>query len=80
MGMKSLMSAAHAAGYAMAAEDMATDDLNRTQAKVARVPSTALVVVPTTQRSLLASTQRSLRRLWLRALTVEFVGHRGAAA
>ena len=79
MGMKSLMSAAHAAGYAMAAEDMANDDLNRTQATVARAPSTALVVVPA-QRSLLASTQRSLRRLWLRALTVDLVGHRGAAA
>lgn len=79
MGMKSLMSAAHAAGYAMAAEDMATDDVIRTKATIARVPSTALVVVPQ-QRSLLSSTQRSLRRLWLRALTVELVGHRGAAA
>jgi len=74
MGMKSLMSAAHAAGYAMAAEDIAEP-----RAELARVPSTAIVVCPP-QRSLLASMQRSLRRMWVRAWLADPWGHRGAAA
>lgn len=78
MGMKSLMSAAHAAGYAMAAEDLAAEEI--IEAKTARVPSTALVVHQPVQRSLLASAHRSLRRMWVRAWLADPWSHRGAAA
>ncbi|HWK33313.1 MAG TPA: hypothetical protein VNR51_06505 [Hyphomicrobium sp.] len=78
MGMKSLMSAAHAAGYAMAAEEPAAEEV--IEARAARVPSTALVVRHPVQRSLMASAQRSLRRMWVRAWLADPWPHRGAAA
>lgn len=61
MKMQALRSAAHAAGYAMAAED-----LPEPRPEVVRQPGTALVVRsrPATLRFLRA--QRYLRRLWLR--------------
>jgi len=76
--MKSLMSAAHAAGYAMAAEELASEDF--VERRTARVPSTALVVHRPVQRSLLAGAQRSLRRMWVRAWLADPWPHRGAAA
>jgi len=81
MGMKSLMSAAHAAGYAMAAEELAAEDIVEPRTELARrVPSTALVVRHPVQRSLMASAHRSLRRMWVRAWLADPWGHRGAAA
>jgi hypothetical protein len=71
--MKRLMSAAHAAGYAMAAEDVAEPRAE----VVARVPSTALVVRPV-QRGMIANAQRSMRRMWLQ-LSSSHWGHRAAA-
>jgi len=74
MGMKALMSAAHAAGYAMAAEDLAEC---RTFPASQEVKGTALVVH--TPHPLWSEAQAFLRRLWLRDW---FAGHwhRGAAA
>lgn len=75
MSMKTLISAAHAAGYAMAAEDICEP-----RTEVVRIPqSTALVVRRVPQRSMLATAQRSLRRLWLRAWLADHWGHRAAA-
>jgi hypothetical protein len=73
MSMKRLMSAAHAAGYAMAAEDVCEP---RTEV-VARVPSTAVVVRPV-QRGMIANAQRSARRMWLQWFA-EHWDHRAAA-
>ena len=74
MSMKRLMSAAHAAGYAMAAEDLVEP---RSQA---RAPvSTAVVVYRVPQRSLLSSTQRSIRRTWLRMWAADHWLPRAAA-
>ena len=73
MSIKRLMSAAHAAGYAMAAEDVAEPR----PVVVARVPSTALVVRPV-QRGMIASAQRSARRMWLQWFA-EHWDHRAAA-
>ncbi|MFN3624089.1 MAG: hypothetical protein ACK4TP_08515 [Hyphomicrobium sp.] len=73
MGMKTLISAAHAAGYAMAAEDIA-----ETRPEVLRAPSTALVVHRPVQRGMIASAHRSARRMWLQ-WCAEHLGHRAAA-
>jgi hypothetical protein len=72
MSMKKLMSAAHAAGYAMAAED-----LSEPRAEHVRAPSTALVVRPV-QRGMIANAQRSVRRMWLQWFSDHW-GHRAAA-
>lgn len=72
MSMKTLMSAAHAAGYAMAAEEVAEP-----RAGMARVPSTAIVVRPV-QRGVVASAHRSMRRMWLHWFA-EHWAHRAAA-
>ena len=74
MSMNRLMSAAHAAGYAMAAEDTAD-----TRAELVRAPSNAVILRPTAQRGVIANAQRSLRRLWLRAWSADHWGHRAAA-
>ncbi len=74
MSMQRLISAAHAAGYAMAAEDISEP---RTEV-VVRAPSTALVVRPV-QRGMVAHAQRSLRKMWLRAWSADHWGHRAAA-
>ncbi|KAB2941202.1 MAG: hypothetical protein K8F92_09980 [Hyphomicrobium sp.] len=75
MSMKTLISAAHAAGYAMAAEETCEP-----RAEVVRMPqSTAVVVHRAPQRSMLANAQRSLRRMWLRAWLADHWGHRAAA-
>ncbi|MFA5899127.1 MAG: hypothetical protein WC829_08440 [Hyphomicrobium sp.] len=66
------MSAAHAAGYAMAAEEVA-----ETRAGMARIPSTAIVVRPT-QRGVVANAQRSVRRMWLQWFAEHRI-HRAAA-
>jgi len=73
MGMKRLISAAHAAGYAMAAEDIA-----EARPQMVRAPSTALVVHRPVQRGVIASTQRSMRRMWLQWVS-EHWDHRAAA-
>ena len=76
MSMKTLMSAAHAAGYAMAAED-----ISEPRAELVRVPqSTAVVVHRASHRGPIASAQRSLRRMWLRAWSADYFGHHRAAA
>jgi hypothetical protein len=75
MSMNRLMSAAYAAGYAMAAEDTAD-----TRAELARAPSNAIIVRPTAHRGVIANAQRSLRRLWLRAWSADHWGHHRAAA
>jgi hypothetical protein len=72
--MKSLMSAAHAAGYAMAAEEVAEP-----RAVLVRAPSNALVAHRTSQRGMLSSAQRSLRRMWVRGWLADHWGHRAAA-
>jgi len=73
MSMKTLISAAHAAGYAMAAEDIAEH-----RPELARLPSTAIIVRPTVHRGLVASAQRSVRRMWLQWFAEHWV-HRAAA-
>ena len=73
MSMKTLISAAHAAGYAMAAEDVAEP-----RPQIVRAPSTALVVRPVVQRGMLAHAQRSMRRMWLQWVA-DHVAHRAAA-
>lgn len=73
MSMKSLMSAAQAAGYAMAAEDIA-----EVRPDLARAPSTALVVRGPVQRGLVASAHRSMRRMWLQWFADHWA-HRAAA-
>ena len=76
MSMKRLISAAHAAGYAMVA-----DDLAEPRAELVRVPhSTAVVVHRAHHRGPIANAQRSLRRLWLRAWSADYFGHHRAAA
>lgn len=76
MSIKTLMSAAHAAGYAMAA-----DDVSETRAELVRVPhSTAVVVHRAAHRGPIANAQRSLRRMWLRAWSADYFGHHRAAA
>ncbi|HEY8245817.1 MAG TPA: hypothetical protein VIG38_00835 [Hyphomicrobium sp.] len=75
MSMKTLMSAAHAAGYAMAAEDV-----SEPRPVVVRAShSTAVVVRHAPHRGVIASAQRSLRRMWLRAWSGDHWGHRAAA-
>jgi len=71
--MKTLMSAAHAAGYAMVAEDVSEG-----RPEVVRVPSTALVVRRPAQRGVIANAQRSMRRIWLQ-WRADHLGHRAAA-
>jgi len=61
MSMQALKSAAHAAGYAMAAEDMPEP-----RPQVIRRPGTALVVRSRPASIRLLRAQRYLRRLWLR--------------
>lgn len=73
MSMKTLMSAAHAAGYAMAAEDIA-----ELRPHAVRAPSTALVVHRPVQRGMIASAQRSMRRMWLQ-WCADHLSHRAAA-
>ena len=76
MSMKTLMSAAHAAGYAMAAEDVSDPRTELVRAS----PSTAVVVRHAPHRGVIASAQRSLRRMWLRAWSADHWGHHRAAA
>jgi hypothetical protein len=71
--MKRLISAAHAAGYAMAAEDIA-----EARPEVVRAPSVALVVHRPVQRGMIANAQRSMRRAWLQWFS-EHWDHRAAA-
>ena len=76
MSMKTLMSAAHAAGYAMAA-----DDISEPRAELVRMPqSTAVVVHRAAHRGPIANAQRSLRRIWLRVWSADYFGHHRAAA
>jgi hypothetical protein len=70
--MKTLMSAAHAAGYAMAAEDVAEP---RSDVRISQ--STALVLRPA-HRGVIANAQRSMRRMWLQWFSDHW-GHRAAA-
>jgi hypothetical protein len=72
MGMNRLISAAHAAGYAMAAED-----ISEPRGLATRVPSTAIIIRPV-QRGVIASAQRSVRRMWLQ-WCAEHWDHRAAA-
>ena len=72
MSMKTLMSAAHAAGYAMAA-----DDNSEPRAELVRVPQSTAVVA---HRGPIANAQRSLRRVWLRVWSADYFGHPRAAA
>ncbi len=73
MSMKTLISAAHAAGYAMAAEEIAEQ-----RPEVVLAPAQALVVRPTVQRGVIANAQRSMRRMWLQWIA-EHGNHRAAA-
>lgn len=76
MSMKTLMSAAHAAGYAMAA-----DDFSEPRPELVRAPrSTAVVVHRASHRGPIANAQRSLRRMWLRAWSADYFSHHRAAA
>jgi hypothetical protein len=75
MSMKTLMSAAHAAGYAMAAEEFS-------EPRPEVVPashSNAVVVRQASHRGRIANAQRTLRRMWLRAWASDHWGHRAAA-
>ncbi len=74
MSMKSLMSAAHAAGYAMAAEDFAEP-----KAGVRTPVSNAVTVYRVPQRGLLSSAQRSVRRTWLKIWAADHWLPRAAA-
>jgi hypothetical protein len=75
--MKSLMSAAHAAGYAMAAEEF-----SEPRTELVRAPhSTAVAVRHASHRGMIATAQRSMRRMWLRAWSsADYFGHHRAAA
>jgi hypothetical protein len=76
MSMKTLMSAAHAAGYAMAA-----DDFSEPRAELVRAPRpNAIVVHRASQRGPIANAQRTLRRMWLRAWSADYFGNHRAAA
>ncbi len=76
MSMKTLMSAAHAAGYAMAA-----DDFSEPRTELVRAPRlNAVVVHRVSHRGPIANAQRTLRRMWLRAWSADFFGHHRAAA
>lgn len=76
MSMKSLMSAAHAAGYAMAAEEF-----SEPRTELVRAPhSTAVAVRHASHRGMIATAQRSMRRMWLRAWFADHWGHHRAAA
>jgi hypothetical protein len=70
--MKTLMSAAHAAGYAMAAEDVAEPRI------VVGAPRSTAVVVRSAHRGVIANAQRSMRRMWLQWFADHW-GHRAAA-
>jgi hypothetical protein len=72
MSMKTLMSAAHAAGYAMAAEDVAEPRV------VVAAPRSTAVVSRTGHRGIVASAQRSMRRMWLQWFADHW-DHRAAA-
>ena len=76
MSMKTLMSAAHAAGYAMAAEDFSEQRTELVRAS----HSTAVAVRHASHRGMIASVQRSVRRMWLRVWSAEYFGHPRAAA
>lgn len=76
MSMKSLKSAAHAAGYAMVADDVSEA---RTQLVHGVPQSTAVVVTRPVRRGVVANAQRSLRRLWLRAWSADHWGNRAPA-
>jgi len=76
MSMKTLMSAAHAAGYAMAAEDFTEQRTELVRAS----HSTAVAVHHASHRGMIASVQRSVRRMWLRAWFADHWGHHRAAA
>lgn len=76
MSMKSLMSAAHAAGYAMVAEEQAESPAVMIAPKR---QSTALVVHPAYQPSFVRKMQRSLVRLWLREWAAMHGARRAAA-
>ena len=73
MSMNRLISAAHAAGYAMAAEEVAEP-----RTIVARVPQSTAVVVHPVHRGVVANAQRSVRRMWLQFFADHW-GHRAAA-
>ncbi len=74
MSMSRLMSAAHAAGYAMAAED-----ISEPRAEVLVPKSSALVVHHAPQRGVIANAHRSLRKMWLRAWAADHWSNRAAA-
>ena len=74
MGMKRLISAAHAAGYAMAPEEIA-----EARPLPLRAQSTALVVHNPVQRGVVANAQRSMRRMWLQWFATHGYNHRAAA-
>ena len=73
MSMKTLISAAHAAGYAMAAEDVADP-----RTILARVPQSTAVVVRPVHRGVVANAQRTMRRMWLQWFADHW-DHRAAA-
>jgi hypothetical protein len=75
MSMKTLMSAAHAAGYAMAAEDFSEQ-----RVELVRAPrANAVVVRQASHWGLIANAQRMLRRMWLRAWSADHWGPRATA-
>lgn len=75
MSMKTLMSAAHAAGYAMAAEDF-----SEPRVELVRVSrANAIVVHQASHRGLIANAQRTVRRMWLRAWSADHWGPRATA-
>lgn len=75
MSMKTLMSAAHAAGYAMAAEDF-----SEPRAEVIRISrANAVTVRHASHRGPVANAQRTLRRMWLRAWSADHWGPRATA-
>lgn len=76
MSMKTLMSAAHAAGYAMAAEEVCEP---RPEFVVRAPQSTAVVIHRPHHRGVIATAHRSLRRMWIRAWASDHWGHRAAA-
>ena len=73
MSMNRLISAAHAAGYAMAAEDVADP-----RTIVGRVPQSTAVVVRPVHRGVIANAQRAMRRMWLQWFADHW-DHRAAA-
>jgi hypothetical protein len=72
--MKRLISAAHAAGYAMIPEEVAD-----ARPLAVKAQSTALVVHRPIQRGVVANAQRSMRRAWLQWFATHGYNHRAAA-